>query len=114
VLVSGRAFKLASNDQEADPVVFDFTRDQVRYTLTDSRGSDDMVAGLAQLHERNTTMTGARLHHEYELDTMRVVAGAVWRSPDALELTWQYVGVSILPTRSYAASLVIESQWNAT
>jgi hypothetical protein len=36
-------------------------------------------------------MTGARLHHEYEPGTMRVVAGAVWRSPDALELTWQYV-----------------------
>jgi hypothetical protein len=50
-----------------------------------------MVAGLAQWHEQNTTMTGARLHHEYEPDTMRVVAGAVWRSPDALEMTWQYV-----------------------
>jgi hypothetical protein len=50
-----------------------------------------MVAGLAQWHEQNTTMTGARLHHEYEPDTMRVVAGAVWRSSDALEMTWQYV-----------------------
>ena len=49
-----------------------------------------MVAGLAQLHEQNTTMTGARLNHEYEPDTMRVVAGAVWRSP-AFEMTWQYV-----------------------
>jgi len=46
-----------------------------------------MVAGIAQLHEQNTTMTGARLNHEYEPDTMRVVAGAVWRSPDALEMT---------------------------
>jgi CubicO group peptidase (beta-lactamase class C family) len=89
--VSGRAFKLASNDQEVDSVVFNFTRDQVRYTLTDSRGSHDIVAGLAQWHEQNTTMTGARLHHEYEPDTMRVVAGAVWRNPDALEMTWQYV-----------------------
>jgi len=89
--VSGRAFKLASNDQGADSVVFNFTRDQVRYTLTDSRGSHDIVAGLAQWYEQNTTMPGARLHHEYEPDTMRVVAGAVWRSPDALEMTWQYV-----------------------
>jgi len=36
-------------------------------------------------------MTGARLHHEYQQDTMRVVAGAAWRSPDELEMTWQYV-----------------------
>lgn len=32
-------------------------------------------------------MTGARLNHEYEPDTLRVVAGIVWRSPDALEMT---------------------------
>jgi len=36
-------------------------------------------------------MTGARLHHEYQPDTMRVVAGAVWRSPSELEMTWQFV-----------------------
>ena len=109
MLVSGRAFKLASNDQKADPVVFNSTQDEVRYTLTDSRGSDDMVAGLAHLHEQNTTMTGARLHHEYEPDTMCVVAAAVWRSPDALELTWQYVESAFCDT-VLAASLVIESQ----
>jgi len=36
-------------------------------------------------------MTGARLPHEYQPDTMRVVAGAVWRSPSELEMTWQFV-----------------------
>jgi len=44
-----------------------------------------------QSNEQNTTMTGARLYHEYQPDTMRVVACAVWRSPDELEMTWQYV-----------------------
>jgi CubicO group peptidase (beta-lactamase class C family) len=89
--ISGRVFKLVPNDQGALTVRFDFSRGAVRYSLTDDRGAHFVTSGLGRWNEQNTTMTGARLHHEYQPDTMRVVAGAVWRSLDELEMTWQYV-----------------------
>jgi CubicO group peptidase (beta-lactamase class C family) len=89
--ISGRVFKLLPNDQGALTVRFDFSRGAVRYSLTDDRGAHFVTSGLSRWNEQSTTMTGARLHHEYQPDTMRVVAGAVWQSQDELEMTWQYV-----------------------
>jgi hypothetical protein len=89
--ISGRVFKLTSNDQAASTVEFEFSRSTVRYWLTDDRGAHSVTAGLGRWIEQSTTMTGARLHHEYQPDTMRVVAGAVWRRPSELEMTWQFV-----------------------
>ncbi len=43
-------------------------------------------------------MTGARLHHEYEPDRMRVVAGARWIDDNTLEMTWQYVEAAFRDT----------------
>jgi len=96
--ISGRVFKLAPNDQGALTVRFDFIRGAVRYSLTDDRGSHFITSGLGRWNEQNTTMTGARLHHEYQPDNMRVVAGAVWRNPDELEMTWQYVETAFRDT----------------
>jgi CubicO group peptidase (beta-lactamase class C family) len=96
--VSGRQFKLSPNDQGATAVVFDFARGKVRYTLIDDRGSHAVAAGLGRWIEQEMTMPGARLHHEYEPDTMRVVAGARWRGPDELEITWQYVEAAFRDT----------------
>ena len=89
--ISGRLFKLKSNDQAASTVEFEFLRSSVRYSLIDDRGSHSVTAGLGRWIEQSTTMTGARLHHEYQPETMRVVAGAVWRSPSELVMTWQFV-----------------------
>jgi len=96
--ISGRVFKLAPNEQGAQTVKFDFTDDAVRYTLTDDRGRHVVTSGLGNWNEQDTTMTGARLHHEYQPDTMRVVAGAVWHAPDELEMTWQYVEAAFRDT----------------
>lgn len=89
--ISGRAFKLAPNDQGASTVQFDFAQGAIRYTLTDERGKHTVIAGLGRWREQDTTMTGARLHHEYQPDAMRVVAGAVWQTHDQLDMTWQFV-----------------------
>ena len=89
--ISGRLFKLTSNDQAASTVGFEFSRTTVRHSLTDERGAHSVTAGLGKWIDQSTTMTGARLHHEYQPDTMRVVAGAVWRSPSELEMTWQFL-----------------------
>jgi hypothetical protein len=36
-------------------------------------------------------MTGNKLHHEYQPDVMRVVAGGEWRDPDTFVMKWVFV-----------------------
>jgi hypothetical protein len=96
--LSGRSFRLAPNDQGATEVEFEFARGAVRYTLVDERGAHVVAAGLGRWIEQDTTMSGARLHHEYQPDTMRVVAGARWRTPSELEMTWQFVEAAFRDT----------------
>ena len=96
--ISGKSFKVQSNDQTARTVSFTFRGDQVDYRLTDQRGTHRIVAGLADWVEQDTTMTGARIHHEYEPDQMRVVAGAEWRDATTLVMTWCFVEAAFRDT----------------
>jgi len=89
--ISGKSFKVQTNDQTAQAVSFTFTGDRVEYRLTDQRGTHRVVAGLSDWIEQDTTMTGARIHHEYEPDQLRVVAGAEWRDATTLVMTWCFV-----------------------
>ena len=50
-----------------------------------------MQAGLRQPIEGDTTVTGNKLHHEYEPDTMRVVASGEWRDARTFVMTWTFV-----------------------
>jgi CubicO group peptidase (beta-lactamase class C family) len=96
--IAGKTFILAANDQAAKSVKFDLSGDRLRYTLVDDRGTHSITSGLGEWLEQDTTMTGARLHHEYEPDGMRVVAGARWVDDDTLEMTWQYVEAAFRDT----------------
>jgi hypothetical protein len=96
--ISGKTFSLAANDQTVTSVRFDIGGDRLRYQLTDGRGTHAITAGLGEWLEQDTTMTGARLHHEYEPPFMRVVAGARWIDDNRLEMTWQYVEAAFRDT----------------
>jgi CubicO group peptidase (beta-lactamase class C family) len=89
-VISGKRFVAAPNDDGVTDVRFDFAPDRCRFRLTDARGEHMIDAGLAEWVESQTSMTGARLHHEYQLDAMRVVAGGSWSDPDVFEMTWQF------------------------
>lgn len=89
--ITGRDFTLAANDQASQKVRFDIGTDRVRYQLTDDRGTHSITAGLGDWLEQETTMTGARLHHEYEPERMRVLARARWVDDRTLEMTWQFI-----------------------
>ena len=82
---------MAPNDQVVSAVEFDFGDDACTYRMTDARGTHRIAAGLQTYLEQTTSMTGHRLHHEYEPEGMRVVAGAEWTAPDTLRMTWQFV-----------------------
>jgi hypothetical protein len=89
--ISGRDFSVTPNDQSVSRIQFDFDDHRVRYSMTDERGTHVVVSGLDSWIEQDTTMTGHRLHHEYQPPSMRVVAGARWIDTDTLEMTWQFV-----------------------
>lgn len=89
--IDGRRFRVASNDQAVSWVEFDFSDSACGYRMADGRGVHRIVAGFDRYLEQTTSMTGRRLHHEYEPDGMRVVAGAEWIAPDTLRMTWQFV-----------------------
>jgi hypothetical protein len=72
-------------------VRFDFTGDRCVFSLTDARGEHKVEHGLRDWVEADTSMTGNELHHQYQPDRMRVVAGARWTDERTLEMTWQFV-----------------------
>lgn len=68
----------------------DFDDDVCKFNLVDERGVHTIINGLRTWREDETTMTGGYLHHEYEPESLRVVAGAKWVSENKLVMTWQY------------------------
>lgn len=94
----GQQLTLAANDQSAEWVSFEIRDKAVFYRLKDANGEHVIAAGLGNYLEQETSMTGARLHHEYRPNRQRVIAGARWRSPDVLEMTWQFVETSFRDT----------------
>lgn len=89
-VAAGRRFAIDSNDQSVSRVEFEFSGDACRYRMTDARGEHRVVAGLTDYLAQTTSMTGGRLHHEYEPAQAFVVAGAEWTAPDTLTMTWQF------------------------
>lgn len=90
--VSGRLLPVEQpNEDEVAAIGFRFDRGRCIFTQVDARGTHTVEAGLGSWVEGATTITGAKLHHEYEPDSMPVVAGAEWTAPDTLKMTWQFV-----------------------
>ena len=84
-------FAATTNDQSVEWMSFDIGDDVVTYRMRDDGGEHVIAAGLREYLEQSTSMTGHRLHHEYRPKQQKVVAGARWRSPTVLEMTWQFV-----------------------
>jgi CubicO group peptidase (beta-lactamase class C family) len=89
--ISGRTFTIESNEDGVASVRFDFTNERCVYTMRDATGEHKITNGLKDWAEGTTSMTGHKLHHEYQLDDMRVVAGGRWLDANTFEMTWQFV-----------------------
>lgn len=88
--ISGRTFKIAPNKDGVDSVRFTFRDDRCLFALRDERGEHQVEVGLRDWIEGRTSMTGNKLHHQYQPDSMVVVAGGRWSAPDTFEMTWQF------------------------
>jgi CubicO group peptidase (beta-lactamase class C family) len=98
--LSGARFAFPPNEDGVAEIRLDFTADACRFTLTDARGAHGIENGFGVAIEGDTTMTGNRLHHQYQPDTLRVVAQAAWPAPDRLELQWRFVETAFCDTVS--------------
>jgi CubicO group peptidase (beta-lactamase class C family) len=89
--VSGKTFVVERNEDEVESLRFDFDSNACRFELKDDRGAHVIVAGLRERNESDTTMTGNKLHHEYQPAVMRVVASGEWRDQNTFVMTWVFV-----------------------
>lgn len=89
--ISGRNFTVDANEDGVASVRFDFERERCRFALRDGRGEHVVQVGLADWIEGDTTMTGNKLHHQYQPAQLRVVAGGRWLDSQTFEMTWQFV-----------------------
>lgn len=96
--ISGITFACAPNEDGVAYFRVIFQEAHVRFHMGDARGEHVIDAGLTDWIESDTTMTGARLHHGYEPDILRVVAAGRWTAQDVFEMTWQFIETSFRDT----------------
>lgn len=96
--VGGRDWQVEPNEDGVTSLSLRFEPDRCIFTQTDGRGTHRIEAGLTGPIEGRTTMTGARLHHAYEPDSLRVVAQGAWVAPDRFVMTWRYIETAFCDT----------------
>jgi CubicO group peptidase (beta-lactamase class C family) len=89
--ISGKRYTMEPNEDAIRAIQLDFAEGRCRFTLVDDRGTHTIDAGLGTRIEGNTTMTGNKLHHEYQPDVMRVVADGEWDNASTFAMTWVFV-----------------------
>lgn len=96
--ISGTDFRAAKNADGIESFGFTFSGERCRFTMRDGRGAHDVDVGVGRWIEGRTSMTGNKLHHQYQPDSMLVVAGGQWLAPDTFEMTWQFAETAFRDT----------------
>jgi CubicO group peptidase (beta-lactamase class C family) len=96
--LSGRTFRAAPNADGIESFTFGFAGDRCLFTLRDGRGTHTVDVGVGRWIEGRTSMTGNKLHHQYQPESMLVVAGGQWLAPDTFEMTWQFAETAFRDT----------------
>ncbi|PVX61345.1 serine hydrolase domain-containing protein [Paraburkholderia unamae] len=86
--VNGRLWLAEPNDDGIVSIALAFEHDRCTFNYVDARGEHTIVAGIGQQIRGTTTMTGNKLHHEYQPDTLSVVAQGVWTTPERFDMRW--------------------------
>ncbi|MGY3445915.1 CubicO group peptidase (beta-lactamase class C family) [Bradyrhizobium sp. USDA 4473] len=89
--ISGKTWQMPENADAIKSVNLSFGDKTCTFTLEDGRGTHTIDVGLDAPREGTTTMTGNKLHHEYQPDVMRVVASGSWRDLRTFVMTWTFV-----------------------
>ncbi|WP_315834825.1 serine hydrolase domain-containing protein [Bradyrhizobium prioriisuperbiae] len=89
--VSAKKYQFPENADAIKSVSLTFADKGCRFVLEDDRGIHTIEVGLGQAVEGSTTMTGNKLHHEYQPDVMRVIASGAWRDTRTFVMIWVFV-----------------------
>jgi CubicO group peptidase (beta-lactamase class C family) len=89
--LSGKRYLMQANEDGVLSLTLVFEGASCNFIMEDGRGTHSIVAGFGDWLEGETSMTGNRLHHEYQMDRMRVVARAKWIDEHTLTFDWQFV-----------------------
>ena len=78
------------NEDRIEKTGLEFLEDKVIFWMKDNRGTHFVEAGLDCWIHGETSMTGGYLHHQYEMDEMKIAACAYWKSENVLMMEWRY------------------------
>lgn len=96
---SGTAeYAIHDNPSGVTALKLDVAADGCGMTLVDAEGEHTIRVGIGRWVEGRTDMPGRDLHHGYRLQSAVVVAGARWRDPHTLEMTWIFVETAFRDT----------------
>ncbi|WP_420213041.1 serine hydrolase domain-containing protein [Burkholderia aenigmatica] len=96
--ISGRRWLATPNDDHIEWISLEFERNRCLFSLKDHRGEHVIEVGLGKEIESVTTMTGNKLHHEYQPALLRVVAEGVWTSPERFLMNWRFIETTFCDT----------------
>ncbi len=97
-LAESASYAVSPNEQGVTRIGFDFSAGRCVFTLDDARGTHRIDVGLGEGIESDTSMTGNTLHHEYQPDTMRVLARGVWTRSGRFVMTWRFIETAFCDT----------------
>lgn len=96
--VSGVTYTMAPNEDSVASVSLTFQGDVCTFTQRDHRGVHTVRAGLGRAIEEPTSITGNKLHHQYQSQEERVSACGVWLDDDTFEMTWSLLETAFRDT----------------
>ncbi len=114
--LSGRTYVIEPNDDNVSKVRLVFSDGNLDFWLSDDRGDHRVIVGMSDWIESTTSMTGNKLHHQYQSNDMKVVANGRWWDEQTLEMTWQFVEtawVDHVVCRFYNDRISIDRRVNA-
>ena len=91
-------YRIDKNPLGVTRLRLELARDVCTLHLTDGAGEHAIRVGLGRWIEGETDMPGRDLHHGYDLQPARVVAGACWLDPNTLMMRWIFAETAFRDT----------------
>ena len=114
--VSGKTYVIEPNEDNVSTVRLEATDGRLDFHLSDHRGDHVVRVGLREWMESETSITGHKLHHQYQSNDMKVVAHGRWWDDETFVMTWQFVEtawVDHVVCRFYDNRISIDRRTNA-
>jgi len=89
--VSGKIYQFPDNTAHVTSMQFTFMDAKCVFAMQDSRGTHTIQVGLREPIRGKTTITGSKLHHEYQPEIMEIVASGDWLDNRTFVMTWIFV-----------------------